>query len=440
MAYTIEQKPNQLAGANSPMVFVLKEDSSAIFNADKFRYIAQVYISTTDASTWVERAKLKIHKNSADVGIVDVHKIVRSYLETQEKNVGNQEIIAGSIHSIGISDTSNSYSQNTSQVVGVKLVGGYEKASSATAAPEETLTLANTIIYSIPATTPYTDTGTNVGGLDIDGTNNPLTNYMPSGATKKFLTNAPRVQFVRGSSTAADNIDELTIAFINDGLITDGDVIVKMAIEYYNSAGAQIGATKFFTNDTGSGGKATADDVKNSLLYFGCGTANLQNQVDEPDNQPSEFADWAYYVIYGADGSGGQKTDKYYFYRYGATRTGVDDRHQSCTRYDNVRLAWRNRLGAWDYMNFRGKSTESVDITRSDAGSVPGTWDSATFTYNNWDRGKKTLYTEAMRKLTINSDWLNEDEGIWLEELFTSTNVQILADNNVVYPVVITDK
>ena len=91
-------------------------------------------------------------------------------------------------------------------------------------------------------------------------------------------------------------------------------------------------------------------------------------------------------------------------------------------------------------MNFRGKSTESVDITRTDIAKVPGTWDSATFTYNNWDRGKKTLYTEATRKLTINSDWLNPDEGVWLEELFTSTNVQILADNNVVYPVVITDK
>ena len=440
MAYSIAQEPNQLAAANSPMVFVLKEDSSAIFNADKFRYIAQVYISTTDASTWVEKAKLKIHKNSADVGIVDVHKIVRSYLETQEKNVGNQEAIAGSIHSIGISDTSNSYSQNTSQVVGVKIVGGYEKASSATAAPVETLNQANTIIYSIPATTPYTDTGTNVGGLDIDGTNNPLTNYIPSGATKKFLTNSPRIQFVRGGNTASENIDELTIAFINDGLITDGDSIVKIAIEYYNKTGGQIGATKYFTNDVASGGKATADDVKNSLLYFGCGTYNLEAQVDEPDNQPSDFADWAYYLIYGADGSGGQKTDKYYFYRYGATRTGVDDRHQSCTRYDNVRLAWRNRLGAWDYMNFRGKSTESVDITRSDAGSVPGTWDSATFTYDNTDRGKKTLYTEATRKLTINSDWLNDDEGAWLEELFTSTNVHILGDSNIVYPVVITDK
>ena len=439
MAYTIEQKPNQLAGANSPMVFVLQEDSSAIYNAAKFRYIAQVYISTTDATTWTQKAKIKLYKNEVNIGILDISKIVSTYLQTQEKNVGNQETIDGSIHSIGISDTSNSYSQNTSQVVGVKIVGGYEKASSPTAAPTETLNQASTIIYSIPASTPYTDTGTNVGGLDIDGTNNPLTNYIPSGATKKFLTNAPRVQFVRGSSTAADNVDELTIAFINDGLITDGDVLVKMAIEYYNSAGGQIGSTKYFTNDTGSGGKATADDVKNSLLYFGCGTANLENQVDEPDNQPSEFADWAYYVIYGADGSGNQETDKYYFYRYGSGAK-VDDRHQSCTRYDNVRLAWRNRLGAWDYMNFRGKSTESVDITRSDAGSVPGTWNSATFTYNNWDRGKKTLYTEATRKLTINSDWLNPDEGVWLEELFTSTNVQILADDNVVYPVVITDK
>ena len=439
MAYTIEQKPNQLAGANSPMVFVLKESDSAIYNANKFRYIAQVYISTTDASTWVEKAKLKIHKNSANVGIVDVHKIVRSYLETQEKNVGNQETIAGSIHSIGISDTSNSYSQNTSQLVGVKIVGGYEKASSATAAPEETLNQVTSFMYSIPATTPYTDTGTNVGGLDIYGTNNPLTNYIPSGATKKFLTNSPRIQFVRGGNTASENIDELTIAFINDGLITDGDSIVKMAIEYYNKTGGQIGATKYFTNDVASGGKATADDVKNSLLYFGCGTYNLEAQVDEPDNQPSEFTDWAYYVIYGADGSGNQETDKYYFYRYGSGAT-VDDRHQSCSRYDNVRLAWRNRLGAWDYMNFRGKSTESVDIKRTDIAKVPGTWNSATFTYNNWDRGKETLYTEATRKLTINSDWLNDDEGAWLEELFTSSNVHILGDSNIVYPVVITDK
>ncbi len=444
MGYTIEQKPNQLAGANNPMMFVLKE-STSIINDAKFKYVAKIYKSTTNASTWSLLTTIKVHKNNAGVGIIDIHKIVRSSLETQETNVGNiaADTIDGSIHSIGISDTSNSYSQNTSQVVGIKVEGGYEKATSQTAAPVLTLPSggvdgASEIIYSIPATTPFTKTASNVGGLDVDGTNNPLTNYIPSGATKKFLTNSPRVQFVRGGNTAADNIDELTIAFINDGLITDGDVLVKMAIEYYNSSGGQIGSTKYFTNDIASGGKATADDVKNSLLYFGCGTYNLESQVDEADNQPSEFTDWAYYVIYGADGSGNQETDKYYFYRYGSGAT-VDDRHQSCTRYDNVRLAWRNRLGAWDYMNFRGKSVESVDIKKEEMEKVVGSWNSATFDYENYDRGRETLFTEAKRKLVINSDWLNEDEGAWLEELFTSTNVHLLADNSIVYPMIITN-
>lgn len=444
MAYTIEQKPNQLAGANNPMIFVLKE-STSIINDAKFKYVAKIYKSTTNASTWTLLTTIKVHKNNAGVGIIDIHKIVRSSLETQKSNVGNiaADTIDGSIHSIGISDTSNSYSQNTSQVVGIKVEGGYEKATSQTAAPVLTLPSggvdgASEIIYSIPATTPFTKTASNVGGLDIDGTNNPLTNYIPSGATKKFLTNAPRVQFVRGGNTAAENIDELTIAFINDGLITDGDVLVKMAIEYYNSSGGQIGSTKYFTNDVASGGKATADDVKNSLLYFGCGTYNLESQVDEPDNQPSEFTDWAYYVIYGADGSGNQETDKYYFYRYGSGAT-VDDRHQSCSRYDNVRLAWRNRLGAWDYMNFRGKSIESIDIKSEEMERVVGSWNSATFDYENYDRGRETLFTEAKRKLVVNSDWLNEDEGAWLEELFTSTNVHLLADNSIVYPMIITN-
>ncbi len=453
MAYSIAQEPNQLAAANSPMVFVLKESSSVIYNADKFRYIAQIFISTTNDSTWVETAKIKIHKNNSNVGIVDVHKIVRTYLETQEDNIGDQETIDGSIHSIGISETSNSYSQNRGQLVGVKLVGGYEKASSATAAPEENLApetdaaLYTRIIYSIPASTPYTDIGTNVGGLDIDGTNNPLTNYIPSSSTKKFLTNAPNIQFIRGSSTAGDNVDELTVAFINDGLITDGDYLGSIFLQYYDSSGNLIngtsGGTSFyaFANTEANGGHADpADDVRNSLLYFGCGTANLQNQTINSDARPSNHTNWAYYKIQGRNAAGSAiETKAYYFYRYGSGAK-VDDRHQSCTRYDNVRLAWRNRLGAWDYMNFRGKSTESVDITRSDMGSVPGTWDNLTFNYDTWDRGKKTLYTEATRKLTINSDWLNPDEGAWLEELFTSTNVQILGDDNIVYPVILTDK
>ena len=95
-------------------------------------------------------------------------------------------------------------------------------------------------------------------------------------------------------------------------------------------------------------------------------------------------------------------------------------------------------------MNFRGKSIKTLSIDSSEMESVPGNWDTATedtFNYNNWDRGKKTLFKTATRKIQINSDLLNEDEAVWLEELFTSDNVQILDDDyTIIYPVVITDK
>ena len=84
---------------------------------------------------------------------------------------------------------------------------------------------------------------------------------------------------------------------------------------------------------------------------------------------------------------------------------------------------------------------ESISIESNEMESVPGTWNDATYNYNSWDRGKKTLFKNATKKLTINSDWLNEDEGAWLEELFTSNEVQILDDTyTIIYPVVTTDK
>ena len=280
-----------------------------------------------------------------------------------------------------------------------------------------------------------------------------------------FFTNAPTVQFVRGSSTSADNLDELTICFKQGdsgaGILGQGSKIEHIAIQYYNSTDTLIAGTTgsatthFLPNSTTSGGSTAAQSttVDKAILYFGCGTKNLETQstasvidsegatVTGANARPSNFSNWSYYKIFGCTSASTSNrcTKEYKFYRYGRGAT-VDDRHQSCTRFDNVRLAWRNRLGAWDYMNFRGKSVESVDITSEEMESVPGTWNSATFNYENTDRGKQTLFTEAKRKLTINSDWLNEDEGAWLEELFTSTNVQILADSNIVYPVVITNK
>ena len=460
MGYTIEQQPHKFTASNSPMVYVVKESDGAITGAAKFRYIVQVQVSETDTSSFSTIAKIKIFKNSAGVGIVDIHKIVRNYLETQENN---QNSTSSTIHSVGVTAPTKPFSQTESQAVLVRIKGGYEKATSQTTSPVETLipsgTYISNISVSIPATTPYTKTASGVGGIDddINENNMPLLYYINDDSAEdsySLLTNAPTVQFVRGSSTSGDNVDELTVCFkqgnnASSSIIPLGEKLEQMAIQYFNSAGTLIAGTvgsataHFFANSNSNGGATATESntAQESILYFGCGTSNLQTQSLVTNARPSNFSDWAYYRIFGCTAADitDRCTKYYYFYRYGSGAT-VDDRHQSCSRYDNISLAWRNRLGAWDYMNFRGKSTESVDITRNEIERVPGTWDSTTFNYNNWDSGRETLYTEAIRKLTINSDWLNPDEGAWLEELFTSTNVQILADNNVVYPVILTNK
>jgi hypothetical protein len=235
-----------------------------------------------------------------------------------------------------------------------------------------------------------------------------------------------------------------------------------MFVEYFNSAGVAIagtagGATWYAIPNTNTSGGASSSEttsVEESILYFGCGTKNLQSQatasvidsegatVGGTRARPNNHTDWAYYRIFGSinDTEAGRCTKYYYFYKYGSGAS-VDDRHQSCTRYDNMRLAWVNRLGGWDYMNFRGKSEESVDVTRNEMSGLIGTWDKPTFEYTNYDGERSILFTEAKRKLTINSDWLNEDEAVWLEELFTSNLIHLLDDDEtILYPVILTDK
>ena len=318
MGYSIEQQPHKFTASNSPMVYVVKESDGAITGAAKFRYIVQVEVSETDTSSFSTVAKIKIFKNAAGVGIVDIHKIIRNYLETQR---ANQNSTSNSIHSLGISDAAKPFSQTESQAVLVRIKGGYEKATSQTLSPVEELTPSGTYIsnisVSIPATTPYTKTASGVGGLDDDdaGNNMPLLYYINDTTAEdsySLLTNAPTVQFVRGSSTSTDNVDELTVCFkqgnnASSSIIPLGEKLEQMAIQYFNSAGTLIAGTSggatahFFTNSNANGGATAAESntAQEAILYFGCGTSNLQTQSLVTNARPSNFSNWAYYRIFG---------------------------------------------------------------------------------------------------------------------------------------------
>ena len=42
-------------------------------------------------------------------------------------------------------------------------------------------------------------------------------------------------------------------------------------------------------------------------------------------------------------------------------------------------------------------------------------------------------------KMTMNSNWITENDAIWLEELLTAPDVYILTTNNTKVPIIITD-
>jgi hypothetical protein len=170
-------------------------------------------------------------------------------------------------------------------------------------------------------------------------------------------------------------------------------------------------------------------------LYFGCGTGNLEAQTDQATAKPSNAANanWIYYTVRGSDDASGSnyKTAPYYFIKTGLCNKG----------YKKRRLAWTNSVGGYDYFNFNMKSTQTTEISRNNYNALLGKYNSSKFFYNNTMRGINTRQTTAVLKEQLNTDWITENEGILIEKLLMSTNVDIVEnmDTEFTQGVVITD-
>lgn len=104
----------------------------------------------------------------------------------------------------------------------------------------------------------------------------------------------------------------------------------------------------------------------------------------------------------------------------------------TCTNYEKQRIVFLNRLGGYDYFNFTLDTKKMVGITRTEYEKM------LNWNYTIGDRGKTILAQKAEVKMTMNSNWLTEDDSLWLEELLTSPEVYLLYNGNKL-PIVITD-
>jgi hypothetical protein len=85
-----------------------------------------------------------------------------------------------------------------------------------------------------------------------------------------------------------------------------------------------------------------------------------------------------------------------------------------CSNYSTVRLHWLNKLGAFESFNFIMNSRKSEEIERKQfKAALP-------ISYLKSDRLKTNFNTTINDKISINSDWIGEEQSILLEQLATS--------------------
>jgi hypothetical protein len=438
----------------TPLIGYMLERTTEI--AALFYYKLVLEVRLDDASGTL-LAKLKQRRNGYSVDVnndkarafFDVRDIVNSQLTDTvfDQNDAGQPF--RTIHKVGANTPAKPFSLNgdrTTDGTQVQTIyaKGYENySSSASEIPQDVTTNSvNDTLYYLGASLPLM-TQRNASASYVQS--NAFNVFSGDGATDKFLSDLETSSGeynISGYINYIRESDYHTVAFLNDNTNFNSDIDF-IEVVYYNSSGVKIGDEQYIANTSSHGGLpptdgSLADDSR--LLYFGCGTANLEASTVTPnggssgDAQPSNFTNWAYYTIRGtgdATGSPAYKTAKYYFIKQDG----------SCKGFNVRRLSWRNSVGGYDYFNFKMKSTSTVEVERDNFNTMIGTFNKSKWRYNNTQRGKTTRQTTAILKETIQTDWISEQDANLLEKCIYSTDVYVVenAETDFTEGVVVTD-
>lgn len=165
------------------------------------------------------------------------------------------------------------------------------------------------------------------------------------------------------------------------------------------------------------------------IIHLPCYPMNI-NSDPAGIAKPATTPNWRYYTIRLIDDSTNNASATYCFYN--AALWG-----QSDCNYDKMRLGWVNSRGGYDYFNFIKKSEYNNQIERKQYRRV--LYRNATDIFLPSDRQLRDRENIVTRNLTMTSDWVQEDEYIFLKNLFFSSQVQIINDDGTVTPVSVVD-
>lgn len=373
MAITIIQDPQAVMPVYNNIVFTVNSTNKTQCS---FRYICDIYVN----GTYVTRIKL-FPKGTNGYAEFKVNRVLEDFVSYD---------LHSNLYGLAVNDDS---------ICSYVLKFGEEYDTSSDCNQETTvypdLTVTSTF-YAWNAALQYRE------WKDFD-----YTDYEMNASSKRFLTNAPSGHLIRFS-------DQATINFFN----LTSSVIDYVRVITYDSNDSVLGS---FAIDNPY---STVTVTSRRLLTLGVGPDNLNNTTLSStyltDIQPVITSSVAYYTVtLWNDASPDLAVSETYRY-------DIDVRH---SRFENKRFWWLNRLGGFDSYSFTLRNTKRVSANRQSYNKLIGSLDGTEWTYDVGDRGKTVLGLTSIESGSALSNWLTEDESLWMEELFTSPEVYI-SDNN----------
>ena len=414
MALTIEQNPLYTLNPVGQEVIFTVSDLTTVGAYFNVKYVAEVHISTVDIdlNTSVAVGTFKTTPNNTGVGMYDFRPILESFVSPDNlaalgSKYKGDLTTAIKTHPLHLVDK---YSLNDNVVRYLKIRFTIEGSTTATGtvAPivgSEDDSVQYTLINGY---LKYTDV------INRDATGNFGFNteifQLGGGATgNQLLTNAPTTQYA--------NINDYgTLSFMTTpktGDVSD-TTLDYFKIKLYDDSGSPLGTDIIIENVDANGGNTTWDSAtKNQLLHLGCFPANLKNWSNV---FLANMTDLSYYLVEAFNISDASISDRYTININCPTLKG----------YEPIRLTWLNQWGVWDYYTFKMKSTKMISTKGSTYQQLEGTWNESIYLPNGYKGGKKAFRVNAMEKISMNTDFVNESESEWFEELINSPEVYIL--------------
>ena len=404
----IEQEPYQsglLTPVGQDLIYVVS-NTSVVANETRVKFVAEVYIGTSIAAVTptgnTPVGTFKTTPNNAGVGMFDLRNVVENYVKADNmaadgsayKTTTTSTTARHPIHLI------DKFSLNTNLARYMCIRFSVEWLDATTAQIESTR--INKSIFIFNGYLKHTDILTRqINNFGYDTTKFKLTD-----GTSEFLTNAPTIQYAN-----LDDYGTFSMSSINNQAL-----FTRILLTYKNSAGTPIGS-EHIDRTAANGAWDTYGTISDKqILHFGCFPGNLQNSPTTFQALVTAGTIQGGSIEINAKGVVGTRSKTYTIKLNCPNGKG----------YEPIRLCWLNQWGAWDYYTFTQKSIKSTSTSGATYNQLAGTWNESLYRQDSYKGGKKAFRVNATEKITMNSDFVTEDEAVIFEELINSPEVYLL--------------